>query len=102
MFLYLTVLALMAIGATGLAFSVIQLAIQEQKFGLYDARGFYLVILVFVTFVLTSLAYFWGESRFSPTDEQLSEPLVGVLFALCCCLAGLAFGLTRLRVVDSE
>jgi len=102
MLLYLFVLAMMTAGASALALSTIQLAVQSDRFGLYDARGFYLVILVFITFVLTSLAFFWGESRFIPVSEQLSEPLIGVLFTLCCCLAGLAFGLIRLREVDSQ
>ncbi|EAR07524.1 hypothetical protein [Reinekea blandensis] len=99
--IYLLVLLIIAAGATVLAFSVIQSALAEGRVGLYDARGFYLVILVFVTFVLTSLAYFWGEARFEPVPEQLSESLMGVLFALCCCLAGLAYGLIRLKEANS-
>ena len=102
MLLYLFVLAVMTVGASALAFSTIQIALQNKHFGLYDARGFYLVILVFITFVLTSLAYFWGESRFLPVSERVSEPLIGVLFTLCCCLAGLAFGLIRLRESDLQ
>jgi len=48
------------------------------------------------------LAYFWGEARFSPVNAQLSEALIGMLFTLCCCLAGLAFGLVRLKEVNSK
>jgi hypothetical protein len=100
MFLYLLVLIVITAGAVVLAYSVIQLSMQSKKLGVYDARGFYLVLLVFITFVVTSLAYFWGELRFAPVSEVLSEPLIGVLFSLCCCLAGLAFGLIRLKDVD--
>jgi hypothetical protein len=101
MILYLLVLIGMVSGATVLAVSLIQNAMQSRGLTLYDARGFYLVILVFITFVLTSLAYFWGEARFLVSEEQLNPSLIGVLITLCCCLAGLGYGLFQLKEVDS-
>lgn len=101
MVIYLLVLSLIAGGAISLAYSLVQNSLQQKRIGLYDARGFYLVLLVFIIFVLTSLAYFWGEARFEPSPEQLSESLIGVLFALLSCLAGLAYGLIRLKEANS-
>lgn len=101
MTVYLLILAAMMAGSTVLVYSLIQQSLYKGRLGIYDARGFYLVVLVFITFVMTSLAYFWGDTRFSPVSDSLSEPLMGVMFTLCSCLAGLAFGLIQLKDVDS-
>lgn len=100
MFLYLLMLTLMVTGSISISFTIIQQALQKGRIGIYDARGFYLVMLVFITFVVTSVAFFWGDMRFAPISDSLSEPLLGVLYSLLCCLTGLAFGLIRLKGVD--
>jgi len=100
MILYLMILAIMTTGATALAYIAIQISLQDKRLSIYDARGFYMVALVFITFLLTSLAYYWGDSRFDTAADGVSQPVVGVLFALCCSLAGLAFGLVRLKEID--
>ena len=97
MFLYLIVLAVIALGATTLIFVFLQTALGERKVTIYDARGFYMIALVFVTFLLTSLAYYWGISRFDIDDGVVSKPILGVLFALCSSLSGLGIGLIRLK-----
>ena len=101
-FVYLLVLLTMVVGASTLAFSWIHKALLKQRLSIYDARGFFMVALVFVTFVMTSLAYYWGDIRFEAEADQLSLAILGVLFTLCCSLGGLAFGLVRLKESDSN
>ena len=100
--IYLLVLLSMVAGASYLAFSWIQKALQTERFSIYDARGFYMVALVFITFVMTSLAYYWGDIRYEAEADQLSLAILGVLFTLCCSLGGLAVGLVRLKESDSN
>ncbi|WP_320827464.1 hypothetical protein [Reinekea sp.] len=100
MILYLVILASMSVGTSILAFSGIQLAVRDKRLGVYDARGFYMVALVFITFVLTSVAHYWGDSRFETSTGTVGASVIGVLFTLCCSLAGLGFGLVRLQEED--
>lgn len=97
MILYLLVLAVMTAGASTLVFLGMQSLLRDSKVSVYDARGFHLVAVIFITFLLTSLAFFWGESRFSEDASELSLPIIGVLYTLCCNLIGLAVGSVRLQ-----
>lgn len=97
MIIYLLVVTLMFAGATASALFVVESAMRERRLDLYNAQGFYLLALIFLTFILTTLTYFWGETRFSPVSDQLSEPVVGLLYSFCCCAAGLSYGLLQLQ-----
>jgi len=97
---YIAVLIFMVAGATMLAYSWIRAALVNKKLSIYDSRGFYMVALVFITFVLTSLAYYWGDVRFGSEEVGVSRSMIGVLITLCCSLAGLASGLVRLKEDD--
>jgi RsiW-degrading membrane proteinase PrsW (M82 family) len=58
-----------------------------------------LVAVVILTFAVTSLAYFWGELRFYPVSDVVSESLIGVLIALVSSFVCLAFGLVNLSEI---
>lgn len=94
---YLGTLTLISSGASIFALTAILSLLQARRLTSYDARGFYLLVIVFSTFFIASLAYFWGEMRFHPVSEVVSESLVGVLFSMSCSLACLAYGLYRLK-----
>jgi hypothetical protein len=102
MFLYVFVMIAMSVGATTLSFQFVYNKLALQRITIYDARGFYMVAMVFVTFVLTSLAYFWGDSRFGSISTSVSGSVIGVLVTLIGCLVGLGYGLTKLKEVDSS
>lgn len=102
MVLYLLTLVVMAAGASALAFLRLQSALWTGRVSVYDARGFFFVIMVFITFALTSLAYFWGESRFNESLEQadLHPAVIGSLINLVCCTTALGAGLFGLKKID--
>ncbi|ATX78262.1 MULTISPECIES: hypothetical protein [Reinekea] len=100
MIVYLLILASMTAGASTLVYTGIQIAIRNKRLGVHDARGFYMVALVFITFVLTSVAHYWGDSRFEASAGSVGFSVIGMLFTLCCSLAGLGFGLVKLQEVD--
>lgn len=102
MFLYVLVLIAMSAGSTSLCFQFMHNKLALQRISIYDARGFYMVAMVFVTFVLTSLAYFWGDTRFDNESVEVSGAVIGVLVTLLGCLVGLGYGLTKLKEVDSR
>jgi uncharacterized BrkB/YihY/UPF0761 family membrane protein len=101
MILYLGILASMSAGASRLVFSGIQLAVRNKRLGASDASGFYMVAMVFITVVFAGLAHYWGDNRFETGIDTVGSSLIGVLFTLCCSLAGLGFGLVRLQEADS-
>lgn len=101
MILYILVLTLIVSGSSVFIFSKIKLKVANQLLTLYDARGFFVVAMLFVIFAATSLAFFWGEMRFAePQQRQLSFAVFGVLYTLIGCLVGLGIGLTKLKEVD--
>lgn len=102
MLLYVLIMLAMTAGATTLCFRFLNNKLALQDITIYDARGFYMVAMVFVTFVLTSLAYFWGDVRFANETTEISGAIIGVLIALLGCLVGLGYGLTKLKEVDSR
>lgn len=102
MFLYVLVLISMTAGAATLCFQFMNNKLALKRISIYDARGFYMVAMVFITFVLTSLAYFWGDIRFSSEIAEVSGAVIGVLVTLLGCLVGLGYGLTKLKEVDSR
>lgn len=97
MALYLITLLIMGAGASVLAFIRLRNARQLKGMSLYDARGFYFIAMVFITFLLTSLAYFWGESRFGGVEPELHPISIGILVNLLACLACLGLGLIKLK-----
>jgi hypothetical protein len=99
MFTYLLMLTLMSFGANGFVVTIIQQLMIDRRVSFYDARGFFLLLVVFLTFAVSSLAYFWGEVRFSPGSELVSKSLIGVFYALACNLACLLYGFIYLRHV---
>ena len=94
---YLLTLTLISLGANVFVASILQQLLQRRRVSFYDARGYFLLIGVFSTFMVASLAYFWGEMRFPHSPERLSEALVGVFYALGCNLVALLYGFVRLR-----
>lgn len=101
MILYLLVLTLIVSGSSVFIFSKMSHKVANRLLTLYDARGFFVVAMIFVIFATTSLAYFWGELRFAdPQPRQFSFAVLGVLYSLIGCLIGLGIGLIKLKEVD--
>ncbi|MEJ2073325.1 MAG: hypothetical protein P8X79_07685 [Reinekea sp.] len=97
MVIYLLMLALIASGAILFALAMIQSLLELRRVSTYDAHGYFMVVVVFLTFAISSLAYFWGELRFYPGSEVVSESLIGVLLVLACSFVGLAYGFTAIK-----
>jgi uncharacterized membrane protein HdeD (DUF308 family) len=71
--------------------------------GLYDAKGYWVVSMLMLTFLVTSLAYFWGVTRFALTMEDGLEPetVIGMLVTVFGCIAGLGVGLVQFAKIKN-
>ncbi|WP_028672250.1 hypothetical protein [Saccharospirillum impatiens] len=101
MIIYLVALALIVAGASTGLFTLLQGRVIQGRLRLYDAKGYWVVSMLTLTFLVTSLAYFWGVSRFAPSLEgglEL-EAVVGMLTTVFGCIAGLGVGLVRFSKV---
>lgn len=100
MFVYILALALINAGGSAAIVLALQTLVREQRVTPYDAKGYLVVAMLVVTFLAASLAYFWGVSRFGAPEPEAAEvngAVVGMLFTVCACLAGLAYGLASIR-----
>lgn len=97
MFLYLLALLIMSLGVSIVVFGQFKLVVGRGHLNQYDAGGFYFIVQIVVIYLLVSLAYFWGETRFGPIGEELHPSYIGVLFVLCSSLCCLGYGLHSLN-----
>lgn len=97
MIIYLVALALIVAGASTGLFTLLYSRVLNGSLRLYDAKGYWVVSMLMLTFLVTSLAYFWGVTRFAlnPEDGLAPETLVGMLVTVFGCIAGLGVGLVR-------
>jgi hypothetical protein len=87
----------MATGATAFFVSRLRSAQELSKIDGFDARGYFIIFMVFVSFLITSLAFFWGEARFGTAQADLHPAYIGVLASLLSCLGCLGTGLFVLQ-----
>lgn len=101
MIIYLLALALIVAGAATGLFTLMHSRVLGGSLRLYDAKGYWVVSMLMLTFLVTSLAYFWGVTRFalSPGDGLEAETVVGMLVTVFGCIAGLGVGLVRFSKV---
>ncbi|TXR51256.1 hypothetical protein [Reinekea thalattae] len=97
MFLYLLALLIMSLGVSIVVFGQFKLVISRGHMSQYDAGGFYFIAQIVVIYLLVSLAYFWGETRFGAIGDDLHPSYIGVLFVLCSSLGCLGYGLHNLN-----
>ena len=103
MIIYLAALALIIAGASSSLFALLQARARAGGMGLYDAKGYWVVSMLMLTFPVTSLAYFWGVTRFSLTleDGLEAETVIGMLVTVFGCIAGLGVGLVQFAKTKS-
>lgn len=100
MFIYIAALALIITGASAGIILALQALVREGRLAGYDARGYLVVAILLLTFLVGGLAYFWGVSRFGVprTDaETANGAVLGLLFTVFGCIGALGYGLTRLK-----
>ncbi len=97
MIIYLVALALIVAGASTGLFTLLHSRVLRGSLRLYDAKGYWVVCMLMLTFLVASLAYFWGVTRFalSPGDGLEPETVIGMLVTVFGCIAGLGVGLVR-------
>ncbi len=97
MTIYLIALTLIVAGASTGLFSLLQGRVRSRSMRLYDAKGYWVVSMLLLTFLVTSLAYFWGVTRFalSLEDGLKPETVTGMLVTVFGCIAGMGVGLVR-------
>lgn len=100
MFIYIVALALIIGGASAGVILALQALVREGRLPAYDARGYLVVAVLLLTFLVGGLAYFWGVSRFGAPRvdaDSANGAVLGLLFTVCACIAALGYGLTRLK-----
>ena len=97
MITYLFVIAVICFSASFCVFNYLQCLCLDGQMSQYDARGFFLVMMIFIAFVVISLSYFWGDLRFYPASKVLRESLVGVMHASFCSLFALGYGISQIK-----
>lgn len=102
MIIYLVALALIVAGASTGLFTLLHGRVIKGGLRLYDAKGYWVVIMLMLTFLVTSLAYFWGVTRFTMSLEDGLEPetVIGMLATVFGCIAAMGVGLVRFSRVD--
>lgn len=97
MIIYLVALTLIVVGASTGLFSLLHGRVRSRRMRLYDAKGYWVVSMLLLTFLATSLAYFWGVTRFALSLEDGLEPetVTGMLVTVFGCIVGLGVGLVR-------
>lgn len=104
MIVYLLALILINAGGGSAAVLGLQSLVSEGRVSAYDAKGYLVVVMLILTFLFASLAYFWGVSRFGVPDiaePGLNGATVGLLFTACCSMAVLGYGLSQMRPPQS-
>ncbi len=98
MFIYIASLALMICGASAGVILALQTLLREGRLQAYDAKGYWVVCVLVMGFLVGALAYFWGVSRFGvPEAGAGHEAVVGLLFTVFGFIVALGAGLFRLR-----
>lgn len=102
MIIYLVALTLIVAGASTGLFSLLHGRVLSRSMRLYDAKGYWVVSMLLLTFLVTSLAYFWGVTRFALSLEDGLEPetVTGMLVTVFGCIAGMGVGLVRFSKVN--
>lgn len=103
MVVYLLALVLINAGGGSAAVLGLQSLVSEGRVSEYDAKGYLVVVMLILTFLFSSLAYFWGVSRFGVpdiNDASINGATLGLLFTACCCMSALAYGLAQLRAPE--
>jgi hypothetical protein len=98
MIIYLVALALVIAGASTGFFTLLQGRVRDQRMGLYDAKGYWVVSMLMLTFLVTSLAYFWGVTRFALINSDVGlepETVIGMLITVFGCIAAMGAGWLR-------
>lgn len=100
MFIYIVALGLIISGASSATILGLQTLVRERKISSYDAKGYLVIAVVVLAFLVASLAYFWGISRFGAlgtAEEGAHGAVIGILFTVCGSIGALGYGLTRIR-----
>lgn len=102
MIIYLVALALIVAGASTGLFTLLHGRLTKGGLRLYDAKGYWVVCMLMLTFLVTSLAYFWGVTRFALSLEDGLEPetVIGMLVTVFGCIAAMGVGLVRFSKVN--
>ncbi len=103
MIIYLVALALIVAGASTGLFTLLHGRLTKGGLRLYDAKGYWVVSMLMLTFLVTSLAYFWGVTRFtlSLEDGLEAETVIGMLATVFGCIAAMGVGLVRFSTLSS-
>lgn len=100
MFIYIVALGLIIAGASAGTILGLQSLVREKGLSGYDARGYLVIAVLVQTFLIASLAYFWGVSRFGAPGTGATGgegAIIGLLFSAFGCIASLGYGLYRIR-----
>lgn len=100
MFVYVVALALIIGGASAGIILALEALVRSGRVRAYDARGYWVVSTLLLTFLVGALAYFWGVSRFGTPRvdaDSINGAVIGLLFTVCACIGALGYGLTRLQ-----
>lgn len=103
MIAYLLGLLLINAGGCSAAILGLQSLVNDGRVSAYDAKGYLVVVMLILTFLFASLAYFWGVSRFGVPDiaaPGINGATVGLLFTACCCMGALGYGLSQLQAPE--
>lgn len=103
MIVYLLVLALINAGGCSGAVLGLQSLVSDGRISAYDGKGYLVVVMLILTFLFSSLAYFWGVSRFGVPDiaaPGINGATLGLLFTACCCMAALGYGLSQMQAPE--
>ena len=103
MIVYLLGLLLINAGGGSAAVLGLQSLVSDGRISAYDAKGYLVVAMLILTFLFSSLAYFWGVSRFGVPDVAapgINGATVGLLFTACCCMGALGYGLSQLQAPE--
>ncbi|MEX0622310.1 hypothetical protein [Saccharospirillum sp.] len=101
MIIYLVALTLIITGASTSLFTLLHGRVSKSGLRLYDAKGYWVISMLMLTFLVASLAYFWGVTRFALNLEDGLEPetVIGMLATVFGCITGLGVGLVRFSKV---
>lgn len=95
---YLIAVILLTGGLGASSFLFIRNLVQSGRLTSYDGKGYYMVMMFFVTFVAGSAAFYWGQPLDLGDDpEQLGQAAVGLLMAVAVSITLLGGGLLNIR-----
>lgn len=97
MFGYLLGIILITLILGGGAYYLIQTLVQAHRLQSYDGKGYYMVLMFFVTFIAGAAAYFWGQPEAAADSSDLGRAATGLLVTVGMSVLILAVGLLNIR-----